>query len=108
MQSHTEATLREGIVNSLWGATADLVQYLGLHAPVSDIINKLELIYGTIASFNILVQNFYKLNQGKMEKVPVCMTQLEGEMNAVKQEYPNMLTVGKVQKHLRDCLFHGL
>ena len=26
----------------------------------------------------------------------------------VQQEYPNMLSAGQVQKHLRDCLFHGL
>ena len=61
MQSHTEATLREGIVCLLWGAMVELVQYLGPHAPVSDIINMLELIYGTIASFDTQMQNFYKL-----------------------------------------------
>ena len=60
MQSHTEATLWEGIVQSLHGAPADLVQYLGLQALVSEIINKLELVYGTVASFDILMQNIYK------------------------------------------------
>ena len=96
MQSHKETTLREGIVCSLWGAMVNLVQYLGLHAPVSYIINKLELVYGTIASFDILMQNFYKLQQGRMERVPVYMTQSEGELNVVQQEYPNMLHMGKV------------
>ena len=83
------------------------VHYLGLQAPVSEIINKLELIYGTLASFNILMQNFYKLQQGKTEKVLVYVTHLEGALNTVQQEYPMMLSMGKVQKHLRD-LFHGL
>ena len=41
MQRHTEVTLREGIVPSLCGAEADLVQYLGLQALVAEIINKL-------------------------------------------------------------------
>ena len=41
------------------------------------MINKLELVYGTMASFDILMQNFYKL-QGKMEKVMLYVTQLEG------------------------------
>ena len=36
---------------------------------MSEIINKLELVYGTVASFNILMQNFHKLHQGKTEKV---------------------------------------
>ena len=58
IQSNIEVTLREGIVQSLFGAKANLVWYLGWHAPVS---NKLELIYGTMASFDILLQNVYKL-----------------------------------------------
>ena len=41
MQSHRETTPREGIVHLLQGAMADL-------APVSNIMNKLELMYGTI------------------------------------------------------------
>ena len=35
-----------------------------------------------------------------MEKVPVYVTQW-GALNVVQQEYFNMLSVGKVQKHLR-------
>ena len=68
MQSHTEVTLREGIVWSLCRATADLVWYLGLQAPVSEIINKVEPIYGTVASFNILMQNFYNCNKGRQKR----------------------------------------
>ena len=74
MQSHTEAILREGIVDSLWGATADLIQYLGPHAPVSHVLDKVELMFDTIASFDVLMQNFYKLKQGRMERMPVYVT----------------------------------
>ena len=90
MQSHTEATLKKGIVCSIHGAVADLVWYLGLQASVSEIINKLECIYGTVASFNILMQHFYKLQQGKTEKLPVYVKPLEGTLDAVNQEYPTM------------------
>ena len=55
MQSHTEVILREGIVPSLCGSAADLVQYLGPQAQMSELINKIELVYGTMASFNILM-----------------------------------------------------
>ena len=74
MQSHREATLREGILQSFCRAIADLVQYLGLQAPVAEIINNLELVYGTVASFDILMQNFYKLQHGKTEKVMLYVT----------------------------------
>ena len=73
-QCDAKSSRGKGLVHSLWRAMADLVQYLGLHAPVSDIINKLELVYGTIATFDVLIQNFYKLHQRRMEKVPVSVT----------------------------------
>ena len=41
MQIHVGVTLREGIVQSLQRAVADLVLYLGLQDPVSETINKL-------------------------------------------------------------------
>ena len=108
MQIPTEVTLREGIVLSLHGAVADLVWYLGPQTPVSEIINKLELIYGTVGSFDILMQYFFKLQQGKTEKVPVNVIHSEGTLDAVQQECLMMLSMSEVQKHLRDHLFHGL
>ena len=68
------------MVESLCGAKPDPIWYLGPQAPVSEI-NKLELFYGTLASFDISMHNFYKLPQGKTEK----MTQLEGALNAAQQ-----------------------
>ena len=50
---------------------------------VSEMIKRLELVYGTMASFDILMQNFYKLQQGKTEKLTVHVTQLEGVLNTV-------------------------
>ena len=78
IQSHTEATLWEGMEGSLCRAAANLVWYLGLQALVLEIINKLELVYGTMAFFDILMQNFYKLSKGKAEKVMLYVTWLEG------------------------------
>ena len=53
------------------------------------------------------MQNFYKL-QGKTKKVTLYVTQLEEALNVVQQEYPMMLSMSMVQKHLSDYLFHGL
>ena len=103
MQSHTE-----GMVQSLHCTAADLVQYLDLQALASEIINKLELVYGTIASFSVLMQNLYKLQQGRTEKVTLYVTQLEGALNVVQEEYLTMLSANEVQQHLRDRLFNGL
>ena len=59
----------EGMVKSLHETAADLVRYLDPQALVLEIINKLELVYGTTASFDMLMHNFYKLQQGRAEKV---------------------------------------
>ena len=100
MHSNTEVTLWEGIVWSLCRATADLVWYLGLQALVAEILNKLELVYGTMASFDILMQNFYNLQQGKIEKVILYITWLEVALNVVQKEYLMMLSASEVQQHL--------
>ena len=107
MQAYTEATLRNGLVWSLHRTMADLVWYLGLQAPMSEIINKLEHLHGTVISFNILMQYFYKMQQRMTEKVPVYVTHLEGTLNVVQQEYPAMLSMSKFQRQQRDHLFHN-
>ena len=61
-----------------------------------------------MTSFDILMQNFYKLQQGKVEKATLYVTQLEGALNVVQQEYLMMLSTSEVQQHVRDCLFCGL
>ena len=61
-----------------------------------------------MASFDILMQMFCKLQQGKMEKMTLYLTQLEGALNVGQQEYPMMLNPCEVQKHIRNFLFHGL
>ena len=44
------------------------------------------VIFGTVASFDVLMQNFYKVTQGNHEKVPSFTTRLEGTLkpNSVK------------------------
>ena len=37
--------------------------------------------FGTVASYDNLMQNFYKVSQGNSEKVPSFTTSLEGTLN---------------------------
>ena len=50
-----------------------MARYMGPTASVSDILEKLSVIFGTVASFDVLMQNFYKISQGN-EKVPSFAT----------------------------------
>ena len=61
---HPELVVWESIVQSLKGAVGDMVWYMGPTASVTEILQKLTVIFSTVASFNVLVQNFYQVTQG--------------------------------------------
>ena len=78
---YPESVVRESIMWSLKGAVAEMAHYMGPTAGVSDILEKLSVIFGTVASFDVLMQNFYKISQGN-EKVPSFVTWLEGTLKS--------------------------
>ena len=61
-----------------------------------------------MASFNVLMQNFYKVAQGNHEKVPSFSTRLEGTLNQIWLKCPGRIVDCKVACHLKDLLFHGV
>ena len=65
-------------MRSLKGAAADMAQYMGPTASVSNILEKLLVISRTVASFDVLMQNFYKITQGSSKKVPSCCNKTRG------------------------------
>ena len=56
---YPESVVWESIVRSLKGAATDMARYMGPTASVSDILQKLMVIFGTVALFDVLMQNFY-------------------------------------------------
>ena len=58
---YPKSVVRESIMQSLRGAAADMVHYMGPTASVSEILEKLSVIFGTVVSFDVLMQNFYKI-----------------------------------------------
>ena len=79
MKDHyPESVVLESIIRSLKGAAADMARYMGSTATVSDILQKLMVFFGTVALFDVLMQNIYKVTQGNHEKVPSFATRLEG------------------------------
>ena len=51
---------------------------------VAHILQKLTIIFGTAALFDMLMQNFYKVVQSNHEKVPSFATRLEGTLNQIE------------------------
>ena len=92
----------ESIVQSLKGAVADMAWYMGPTASITEILQNLTLILGTVASFDVLMQNFYKVTQGNHEKVPSFATRLEGTLNQIWLKCPRRIVDCKVACHLKD------
>ena len=104
---YPELVVRESIIRSLNGAAADMARYMGPTAGVSKILEKLSVIFGMVASFDVLMQNFYKITQGGNEKVPSFVTRLEGTLNQIRIRCPRWIANHEVPWHLKDQLFHG-
>ena len=65
---YPELVVQESIVHSLKGAAADMARNMGPTASVAHILQKLTIVFGTVASFDVLMQNFYKVTQSNHEK----------------------------------------
>ena len=101
-------TAMEGVRRSLRGQAADMVRYLGPTATVGDVVDKLDVIYGRIATLDVLMQDFYSLVQGKGEKVSNFVSRLEGAMNHIRQLHPGRVKEVEVAQHMRERFFHGM
>ena len=85
-----------------------MAQYMGPTASVAEILRTLSVILGTVASFDVLMQNFYKVIQGNNEKVPSFTMRPEETLNQIRLYYPSRMMDLEVQQHLKDCIFHGV
>ena len=99
---YPESVVSESIMRSLKWAAADLACYMGPTASVSEILEKLSVIFGTVASFDILIQNFYKIMQGGNKKVPSFVTRLEGTLNQIRIRCPGRIADCEVPWHLKE------
>ena len=105
---YPESVVRESIMRSLKGEAADMACYMAPTASVSEILEKLFVIFGMVTSFDVLMQNFYKILQGGNEKVPSFMTRLEGTLNQIRIKCPGRIANHEVSWHLKERLFHGV
>ena len=99
---YPELVVWESIVQSLKGAAVDMTWYIGPTASVSEILQKLTVILGTVASFDVLMQNFYKVTQGNHKKVPSFATRLEGTLSQIRLKCLRRMAHHKVAFHLKD------
>ena len=86
---------------SLKGAAVDMAQYMGPTTSVAHILWKLLVIFSTVASFDVLMQNFYKVMQGNSEKIPSFAMRLEGTLIQIRLQCPRRMMDLEAQPHLK-------
>ena len=72
---------------------------MGSEVEVEGIISKFETVYGIVASFDVLMQSFYKIRN---EKIPVHTTRIEGALSQIRLKYPDRLDSAAVEGYLRE------
>ena len=106
-KTYSESALRERIQRSLKGAAADTVHNMGPDASLDTIIKKLRNIYGSVKSYDILMGDFYRADQGEEETVTSFATRIEGILSHVRDKFPNQIPLSREQELFKDRLFLG-
>ena len=84
MQSHCqEEVLQESIIQSLKGNATDMVRFLGPTFSVNAILDKLDSLYGSVSTFNVMIQGFYRKSQGRSESMVHYVARLGGKLNEI-------------------------
>ena len=107
-RSFNEQLVRAAITKSCVGDVAVAICCLPPGATLNDILEKFKWLYGSVESSDTLMQEFYRIAQGKSEKVQTFVLHLERDLKAIKQKHPYAMTEEEGHRHLKDCLFHGL
>ena len=106
-KTYSESVLREGIQRSLRGTAVDTVCNMGPEATLDTIIKKFSIICGNVKSYDILMGDFYCVNQVGMKQVTSFAICIEGHLFYVRDKYPHQMPQAKEQQLLKDRLFDG-
>ena len=88
---YKESLMQEAILHSLKGSATSLVLFVGPNTTVKTILQKLETVYSTVASFETLMSNFNKEIQDNNDKIWGFAIKLEGVLNQIKCRFPAKL-----------------
>ena len=69
-------------------------------------LKNLNSLYGSVESFDTLMHEFYRIVQGKNEKVQTFVLYLERALKAIKQQHPCAITEEEGVKHLKNYFIY--
>ena len=106
-KTYSDSALREGIQHSLRGTAADTVRNMGPDVPLDTILKKFTIVYGNVKSFDLLMRDFYRADQGEEESIPSFATRMGGLLSQITDKFPEKFTHPEEQTLRKDRLFHG-
>jgi len=100
-------TIREAIYKSLSGSARSALSSLGEKPTLKAIIQRLEVMFGTVFSMDVLLQQFYRISQDKKETVSQFAAHLEVSMNHIVSTNVGFIHAIDTELHIKQRLFHG-
>ena len=64
---------------------------MGPNVPLDMILKKFAIIYGNVKSFDLLMRDFYRADQGEDETIPYYATRIEGLLSQNRDKFPDQL-----------------
>ena len=71
------------------------------------ILKKFSIIYGNVKSYDILMGDFYRSDQGEDDMATSFAAKIEGLLSHVWDKFPDQIPLAKEHELLKDRLFHG-
>ena len=103
-KTHTAATERTGMVQSMRDEVYEFVSSIGFKASMEDIIEKIEERFWERWMADQLQQEFYQMTQQKGEKICQFAGRLEVKFKKLKEKIPGWYD----EKILKEHLFHDM
>ena len=104
LKSCTVGAVRIAIVQSARGEVREFTTTVGFEESVETLLDKVEDRFGEKWTADGLQQDFYKITQGKNEKVRQFAGRLEAQFKKLKEKVPRHYD----NSMLKECLFHGM
>jgi hypothetical protein len=103
---YSEESILEAIRRSIKGDAAKVLMRMGPKASVVNILDKLEGLYGTVATEGTLLTEFYAAQQNENEDVTAWSCRLEDTIQKVHER--RLISGATMREMLRSKLWSGL
>ena len=103
MWSHyQEEVLQESIIQLLKGDAADMVRFLGPTPCVNAILDKLDSLYGSVSTIDVMMQGFYRESWGRSKSIAHYIAILKGKLNEIGVKHLNRVSEEETAGYIRD------